>query len=344
MKKYILGLFLVGFILAPWLSFATTAGDVDPNPQASDCVSIVNNLRYKDRDMNKNGEVSTLQDFLQSKNYLNNEPTGYFGILTVKAVKDFQKASGINPTGYVGQITRDKIVSITCEGGVHPNNPIIDGISGPQTLNVNQAGTWTVKASDPNGGSLSYSVNWGDQNAICRADSDCLRTTAIPQSQQLATFTHSYTRAGTFRPTFTIMSDNGIRCFTTPCSTGGSATTSTVVKVGNVVPVSSITVSSPNGGEVLTKGTNQIIKWQDNETFSCPVGAPCVQPLDRYYDISLFSYYPTCTGGDCHMIAMPYHAPQIIAQNVLGTSFNWQVGEVINNTGASDNIAAMVHT
>jgi len=113
MKKYILFLFLVGFLLAPAFSFAQV-GDVDPNP-VGDCVNLQNNLRYRDRDANKNGEVSTLQDFLQSKKYLDSEPTGYFGILTLKAVKNFQKENDINPTGYVGAVTRAKIKTLTCD-------------------------------------------------------------------------------------------------------------------------------------------------------------------------------------------------------------------------------------
>ena len=129
MKKYLFILFLFGFLLTPALSFATPPdvslpGDIDPNPVSS-CVNIINNLRYRDRDSSKNGEVSTLQDFLQSKKYLNNEPTGYFGILTFQAVKDFQKANFINPTGYVGTITKDKIKSLTCDNLISPIIPSI---------------------------------------------------------------------------------------------------------------------------------------------------------------------------------------------------------------------------
>lgn len=116
MKKFIFSLFLFAFVVAPALAFATTSsyvpGDVDPNPGVSECVSLMNNLRYRDRDATKNGEVSTLQDFLQAKGYLNNEPTGYFGLLTLKAVKDFQKDKGISPTGYMGPLTRAKIKAL----------------------------------------------------------------------------------------------------------------------------------------------------------------------------------------------------------------------------------------
>ena len=113
MKKYILGLFAIGFVLAPLFSFAQVEYP-DPTPNQTDCVSVVNNLRYRDRDVNKDGEISTLQDFLQTKGYLNNEPTGYFGLLTLSAVKNFQSANGISATGYVGPTTRAKIKNLTC--------------------------------------------------------------------------------------------------------------------------------------------------------------------------------------------------------------------------------------
>ena len=112
-------------ILIPSFSSAQT-GDIDPNPNTEECISLENNLRYRDRDSTKNGEVSLLQDFLQSKGYLNSEPTGYFGILTFKAVKDFQRDNGINPTGYVGAITREKIKFLTCTftGHADPKPPV----------------------------------------------------------------------------------------------------------------------------------------------------------------------------------------------------------------------------
>src|SRR3989344_5578978 len=112
MKKYFISLVLFG-LLVPLSSFALVE-DVDPNPNTSSCVSLNNNLRYQSRDINTNGEVSTLQDFLQSKGYLNSEPTGYFGLLTIKASKAFQAANGINGDGYVGPITRAKISAMTC--------------------------------------------------------------------------------------------------------------------------------------------------------------------------------------------------------------------------------------
>jgi len=80
----------------------------------SSCLDISNNLTYRSRDVSTGGDVSALQDFLQAKGYLNSEPTGFFGVLTLQAVKSFQQANGISPTGFVGPITRAKIKSLTC--------------------------------------------------------------------------------------------------------------------------------------------------------------------------------------------------------------------------------------
>lgn len=142
MKKYILGLFAIVFVLAPVLSFA----QMDYlNPNTNDCVNIVNNLRYRDRDIYKNGEVSTLQDFLQSKGFLNNEPTGYFGLLTFKAVKDFQRSNNINPDGSVGPITKEKIKNLTCDNiNPQPNEQTFNGYLSPQGNTVTMWGTHTL--------------------------------------------------------------------------------------------------------------------------------------------------------------------------------------------------------
>lgn len=91
---------------------ATT--DVDTQPAASGCLNLSNSLRYRTRDAQVNGEVSALQDFLQSKGYLNSEPTGFMGLLTVQAAKQFQQDNGISPTGFIGEVTKAKIRQISC--------------------------------------------------------------------------------------------------------------------------------------------------------------------------------------------------------------------------------------
>ena len=72
-----------------------------------DIVTINSNLKYGQR----NSEIFALQDFLIDKGFLNGNSSGFFGLLTFKAVKAYQKSVGINPTGYVGLLTRQKINS-----------------------------------------------------------------------------------------------------------------------------------------------------------------------------------------------------------------------------------------
>ena len=93
---------------------APVVGDVDTQPAPSSCLNLSNSLRYRARDAQVNGEVSSLQDFLQSKGYLNSEPTGFMGLLTVQAAKQFQQDNGISPTGFIGEVTKAKIRQISC--------------------------------------------------------------------------------------------------------------------------------------------------------------------------------------------------------------------------------------
>jgi hypothetical protein len=58
-------------------------------------------------------QVTILQNFLRANNgYLAVPSTGFFGLMTYKAVRLFQSANNINPAiGYVGPMTRQKINS-----------------------------------------------------------------------------------------------------------------------------------------------------------------------------------------------------------------------------------------
>ncbi len=68
--------------------------------------SINTNLRLG----NKGPEVTKLQTYLVQKGY-NTQITGYFGIMTLNAVKKFQLNNEIPSTGYVGPLTRKFINS-----------------------------------------------------------------------------------------------------------------------------------------------------------------------------------------------------------------------------------------
>lgn len=67
--------------------------------------SIDKNLKYGQRDK----EVTELQEFLIDGGFLNGSSSGFFGLLTLKAVKTYQTSVGVSSTGYVGVLTRQKI-------------------------------------------------------------------------------------------------------------------------------------------------------------------------------------------------------------------------------------------
>ncbi len=97
--------------------------------------------------------------------------------------------------------------------------PAISGITGPTTLSVNQQGTWTVNASDPENQSLSYQVTWGDERAYPAVSS---AVASSPVNYQTATFTHTYASAGTYTVHVTATD-----------SQGASSATSITVVVGS---------------------------------------------------------------------------------------------------------------
>lgn len=88
--------------------------DVDTQKVQGACLDLQNNLRYRTRDASVNNEVSSFQDFLQTNGFLGSEPTGFFGMMTFKATKNFQMRNGISPTGFIGSLTRAKIKALTC--------------------------------------------------------------------------------------------------------------------------------------------------------------------------------------------------------------------------------------
>lgn len=100
--------------------------------------------------------------------------------------------------------------------------PVINGVTAPVSLNVNQSGTWTVQASDPENGSLSYSVDWGDY--ACPGGYICATTSVLMMKSlvQTSTFTHSYASAGTYTVKFTVQD-----------TAGQTAQTSATVQVGS---------------------------------------------------------------------------------------------------------------
>ena len=98
----------------------TTSSLEKPKLSVEAGLNIIKALRYSEgsaaivseqlKKGNNSDEVKKLQLFLIAKGYLNADPTGFYGSLTTKAVKEFQAKNGIIHTGaLVGPSTRAAI-------------------------------------------------------------------------------------------------------------------------------------------------------------------------------------------------------------------------------------------
>jgi hypothetical protein len=104
MSKKLIAIALAGLFVFSVGSFKAFAADENV------CVSI--DLKYGMKD----SQVSILQTQLKSDPtvYPEGLVTGYFGPLTLKAVKAFQAKYNIITTGYVGPLTRGKLTELYC--------------------------------------------------------------------------------------------------------------------------------------------------------------------------------------------------------------------------------------
>ena len=111
MKKYS----IVTLLLSLCFSFSVASAQVaDEVVNQIDCANITRPLKLGSRDSNTGGDVTTLQIYLAQANYLEVDPTGYFGRATFKAVQGFQRDHGIVTQGNVGPYTRAKIKEVSC--------------------------------------------------------------------------------------------------------------------------------------------------------------------------------------------------------------------------------------
>jgi len=144
MRNFLVALsLLAGTTLMPVLASAQViTGDVNPNASATICVNLQNDLSRGKSDSQTSGETSILQMFLQSTStpggntpYLMSDPTGFFGIQTETAVKQFQADQQLLSSGFVGPLTRAKIKALSC-GGAVPATFSATPSSGPAPLTV----------------------------------------------------------------------------------------------------------------------------------------------------------------------------------------------------------------
>jgi len=199
----------------------------------------------------------------------------------------------------------DNYFNISSNPVTTANAPIINGIDAPTALLVGQTGTWSIRATDPLNGTLSYSVDWGDSSVFTPG---MVSSVAAPSITQSTSFTHLYVNPGTYTITFTAVN-----------STGQQARTTTTVVVTNPnTPTGTLKVTSPNGGEVWIKGTNDNIIWTGS-----------LYPVGALVDIKLLPYQAPCTTAVCPKYIL---APYIIATGISinQDSYNWNVGTIVS--------------
>ncbi|MFA6586057.1 MAG: peptidoglycan-binding protein [Candidatus Paceibacterota bacterium] len=252
MKKYILGLFLFGFILVPSFSFADPV-DPDLITTGSDCVDITHSLSYANRNKKSNDvqDVSALQDFLQTNGYLSTDPTGYFSKATRDAVKKFQAANGLTADGSVGPKTRKVIHDLTFCDGTTPIDtfsilsPKAGESYGPASVVAIRVATGELNKRVIlrlyKGNQVAQTITEGYSNST---DGIFSYSWAIPSSLLIGTDYRIHAQ----------LPDNMLASGSSKLSGYFSITTQTPT-------TPSITVLSPNGGETLQVGKTYNITW-----------------------------------------------------------------------------------
>ena len=107
-----------------------------------------------------------------------------------------------------------------------------------------------------------------------------------------------------------------------------------------IPPSTSVIVLSPNGGETWQKGTTQTIKWEDKTPYPpCPgaerglvCGSDTMVRVPKTYDLKLAPYYPPCAGTTCP--TYPHRSSYVIANGILGSSYSWNAGTIIDAYGS----------
>lgn len=124
------------------------------------------------------------------------------------------------------------------------STPNISGVTAPTVLRTGETGTWTVRASDPQNGSLTYAVDWGD--AKIQPSSAAARAFV-----QTSTFSHAYDTAGTYTVKFTVSNNQGL-------STTSTATVNVVGR--NVTQPNTPVIKSIDAPKEVTVGATATVK------------------------------------------------------------------------------------
>jgi peptidoglycan hydrolase-like protein with peptidoglycan-binding domain len=292
MKKIALGIFL------GLLSMSTVGVAHADSP----CISLDKNLTLGMR-----GEpVNTLQTFLYQQRYLNVEATGYFGQVTLAAVKIFQTENGIPGTGYFGPLSRAKMC------GSLPTQPLDSVTYSIKTdkniYNSNDTVVMTVTAKNDSGFPKTMNFTNGCESHYT-IDNSYHSLIGVMCIQALSSKTI---------PAYgTVSWDMEYDLSRHPLTPGKHTVKAFVENYGSVstdILVSSATVSrmkvtSPHGGEVWQIGKPVSIIWEDGVGARLPVTITLKQNI-------------VCITTPCTS------ATYKIAENFSGMLYTWNVAHV----------------
>ncbi len=235
MKHIIAGLLLTVSFAVP--AFAQE-GDVDTEQASSQCTTLSSTaLRYRARDSGTNGEVTLLQAFLQDANLLATDPTGFFGVGTVNAVKAFQTQNNLQATGYVGPLTREKIRVISCNGTTSTVTGTSTGTGVRPTVTVNRS---PARLSSGQTQTLSWSTTNATSLAVycAGAGPNGNRTTPLPVSGSATVSWDTYRAqgfTGTYNCTWTATGVGGTTSYAEVSTVVDGTTTTGTVSVTSAI-------------------------------------------------------------------------------------------------------------
>jgi PKD repeat protein len=186
--------------------------------------------------------------------------------------------------------------------------PSITNVTGPNTLSVGQSGTWSLTTSAASG-TVSVSVNWGDQGAYAPA------AAASQMITQNNTFSHAYGQAGTYTITFTVTDAQGRSTSATATVVVSGATqgaTLTATPTSGQAPLSVIFTATGGSGTYYidygdgSNGTLQPTWCTNSLQGSCGYTGSHVYQSAGTYTASA-SYAPQCSaiGISCTTSLVP---------------------------------------
>jgi hypothetical protein len=315
MKKYIfVALFLVALLVTPVLAQTSVAEQIAAlRAQIQELQTRLTALLQQNRgdfcwNFNRDLRPGDGQsDWTKLESVLEFENVASVKELQEKYADEVLRPHGLRlGTGFVGPSTRALLNRLYA---CRPTNqaPVISGVSGPASLKVGETGTWTIRASDPNNGALTYSVVWSDGFSATPMSPGESGLPAASGYVQNATFSHAFNRQGDFAPQFFVRNQ-----------AGQMSSASLSVRVSDQA-VSPITLTSPNGGERWEAGSAETITWKFASTRNRP-----------NVDIYLEAEPPGCASEPTPCVLDFVAERFLLDRNIAGTRYGWVVATEID--------------